>query len=506
MKLKKYIAIAFMGFTILSCNNFEDINRNSDSANKVNSSLLATGAIMGIIKPSVGAGFVDSQFIPKYMGWGEGSRASQYNDFGRDNFGGYTLLKDYRLMAELSDEQNKDAYEALALLLETYRLYNYTISVGDIPFKEILKGKEGVLTPKYDAQKDVFVGLLANLDRAYELFTKAKPFAGDPIFNGNVEKWAKITTAFQLRILINLSKKESDTDLNVKEKFNSIYKNGALMQSNADNFQLLFSDKAGQIYPFHNSRNKHSTYPMLSSTLMDLLKEHEDYRLFYYASPSKAKIDSGKDASQWDAYTGVDVSSPIEDIKTVFTSNDFCGLNKRYVDYISGEPYIIMGYAEQNFILAEASLRGWIAENPSVFYKKGIRASMEAIGGNTPDDVIYHYGRKITEEVIQTLLGRKSIQLDGTFEQNLKKVLEQKYIAAFMQLPYQPYYDYRRTGYPVLPINTVTNQNFKEPTKIPVRWLYPDAEYSYNKENVEEAVKKQYDGVDEVNKLMWLLK
>ena len=36
--------------------------------------------------------------------------------------------------------------------------------------------------------------------------------------------------------------------------------------------------------------------------------------------------------------------------------------------------------------------------------------------------------------------------------------------------------------------------------------MYPANEYSYNKENVEEAVKRQYDGNDEVNQLMWILK
>lgn len=506
MELKKYIAITFIGLTCVSCGNFEEINTNQDSATKVNSSLLATGAIMGIMKPTYGGGFTDSQFLPKYLGWGEGAGVNQYNDLGRDNFEGYVNLKNYRLMAELANEQDKKAYEALALLLETYRLYNYTISVGDIPFTDILKGKEGVLTPKYDTQKDVFIGLLKNLDRSYELFSQAKNFDGDPIFKGDVSKWIKITTALELRVLINLSKKEADTDLNIKSKFNEVYKRGCLMESNSDNLQLVFSDKAGQIYPFHNSVNKHCAYPVLSETLLSLLKKHQDYRLFYYASPSKAKLDSGLECSDWEAYPGVDVSASVEEIQKKFVSHNYCALNKRYVDYISGEPYIVMGYAEQNFILAEAALRGWISEDPTKFYLKAIKASMEFISNYTPDEEIYHQGRKITSDVIQEFINKESIKLDGSFEDNLKQILEQKYVASFMQLPYQSYYDYRRTGYPILPINPETNRNFNEPTKIPVRWLYPDSEFSYNKANVEEAIRRQYEGIDEVNKLMWILK
>ena len=75
-----------------------------------------------------------------------------------------------------------------------------------------------------------------------------------------------------------------------------------------------------------------------------------------------------------------------------------------------------------------------------------------------------------------------------------------------MQTPYLSYYDYRRTGFPDFPINPETNMNFKEPDKIPVRWLYPEVEYSYNKENVQNALDSQYGGLDEVNEVMWMLK
>jgi len=39
-----------------------------------------------------------------------------------------------------------------------------------------------------------------------------------------------------------------------------------------------------------------------------------------------------------------------------------------------------------------------------------------------------------------------------------------------------------------------------------MRYLYPGSESTYNNENLVEALNRQYDGYDEVNKLMWLLK
>lgn len=505
MKLK-YLVYVGISMILISCNKFEEINTNTDSATKVNSSLLATGAIMGIMKPEVSEGFIRNQFLTKYLSFGSAVNGEIYNEFGREKFSGYTALKDYRLMAELAPESSKKAYQALALFLESYRIYNYTINVGDIPYSEAIQGKEGGLAPKYDTQKEVILSILSNLEKADSLFAEAENFDGDPIYNGDVLQWRKINTALYLRVLIGLSKKEEDPDLNIKNRLQSILGKETLMQSNDDNLQLIFSDKAGQIYPFHNSINKAYLYPILSSTLIDILKKHQDYRLFYYGSPSKAMLGSGYEKDDWHSYPGVDISLPFEEVKNLFSQEKHTSLNKRYTHLISGEPFIIFGYAEQNFILAEIALRGWIEKDPELFYKKAIYASLEFIAINTPDEEQFHQGKKITNDYITDFVTRASLQLNGDFATNLERIMEQKYVASFMQLAYQPYYDYRRTGYPVFPINPETNLNFREPTKIPVRWLYPDSEFSYNKQNVEDAIERQYGGIDEVNQVMWMLK
>ena len=85
--------------------------------------------------------------------------------------------------------------------------------------------------------------VLSNMERAYELFSSAKDFDGDPILGGRISKWKKATTAFQLKVLMHLSKKESDVDLNVKERFARIVALGSLMESNDDNLQMKYADE-----------------------------------------------------------------------------------------------------------------------------------------------------------------------------------------------------------------------------------------------------------------------
>ena len=516
MKYTKYLVGLLAGITLFSCENFEDINTNPDSITKVSPKLLATGAIAGIMKPSNGKNFVYNQMTCKYIGWSEALEGSQYNEFGREGFGGYTSLTNYKLMADLAEqdavmtEGKKNAYKGLALFLKAYQLFGNTLNVGDIPYEGILEGKEGHLTVAYNTQEDVFKFLINDLDKAHEYFVSAgsAAFDGDLIFGGKAEQWDRITNALELRVLINLSKKANVASLNVKTKFAEVMSRNRLLRSNADNLQLTFSSKEGQIYPFNESLHSYKQYVMISGLVIDALKANKDYRLFYYANPAEGKINAGLKEEDWDAYVGIDPSDPIDDLKVIAnTTKDFCPFNNRYNSYEPGEPLIRIGYAEQNFILAEAALRGWITTGTaSEYYKKGMEASMKFVADNTPDKQTFHHGRKMTDEIITATLAQPELQLTGEFESDLKKIITQKYVANFMQASYQPYYDYRRTGYPEFPINPITNRNTNEPTKMPVRWLYPSSEYDYNRANVDAAVQRQFAGSDEVNKLMWILK
>lgn len=96
---------------------------------------------------------------------------------------------------------------------------------------------------------------------------------------------------------------------------------------------------------------------------------------------------------------------------------------------------------------------------------------------------------------------------DAAFNESngLSQIMTQKLIGSFLQLKFNSYYDYRRTGYPVIPIDPQTNMN-EVKTQLPIRWMYPDAEYSHNRENIEEAIQRQFGGSDTPNGVMWLLK
>ena len=82
--------------------------------------------------------------------------------------------------------------------------------------------------------------------------------------------------------------------------------------------------------------------------------------------------------------------------------------------------------------------------------------------------------------------------------------MDQKYIASYLQIPLDAFFNNRRSGLPVLPINPESNQNVPSDI-LPKRWMYPQGELDYNTENVKEAITRQYSS-DDANETMWILK
>lgn len=507
MKFKN-ILMACIALTTLfpSCDNFDELNTNPDSTTKVTSSMLATGLIMKIMSPGSGKDFLNYNMLDKHIAWGEsGIQEMQYGKLGRHGFSGYPALIDCLKMVEIADEASKPAYEGFAHFFKAWRIYYITMRLGDVPYSEALKGEsDAYFTPKYDTQKEVFTHILNDLEKSYNFFSNATTtLDGDIIFDGDIEQWKKVVTAFQLKVLMSLSKKTGDADIDVRGRFAKVVREGSLMTSNDDNLKLVFTAKEGQRYPFYKNETNQIGYPMISCTLIDNLKKLNDYRLFYYCAPSKAKKDINP--SEYDAYMSINPSNESSVIIRQKGAGEYCGLNARYTERPEGEPSNRLGYGEQQLILAEAAVRGWISGDASAYYKEGIRANMKFVANATPDDVNYHHGRSITDEYIESYLVQPQVQLTDNIEKNVEAIILQRYLSCFMQYPWDSYFDYRRTGYPDILINPETCLN-EVKTQIAQRWRYSEDEYNVNNTSVNEAVERQFGASGDINNgLMWIL-
>jgi hypothetical protein len=162
-----------------------------------------------------------------------------------------------------------------------------------------------------------------------------------------------------------------------------------------------------------------------------------------------------------------------------------------------------MTYAEQQLILAEARILGWITTaTAQEYYEQGVKA---ALGHFLTVNSAYAHTMTINQAYIDGYLtGEAAFKTEQTDQ--LKQIWMQRYLLNFMQDAQYSYFEYRRTSYPEFPINPATSLNENNPNGLPMRWLYPSSETNYNRENLIEALDRQYDGYDEINKIMWLLK
>ncbi|MBI9064399.1 MAG: SusD/RagB family nutrient-binding outer membrane lipoprotein [Marinilabiliaceae bacterium] len=503
--MKKYLnilSVIIIGLSLVNCTSqFDELAKNPNKAEEVIPSLLFTGITLNL-QSSGGKPFFYSQMVGKQIVWTETIEGYQYYEFGRAGFYNYSVLRNVQKMVDEAERTGEDAYYGLAHFFRAWFFYDLTITFGDVPYHDAMQGETGqIYAPVYDTQEEVFAGVLDEQEKANEVLMNTDGLiTGDVVYGNDVAKWRKAVNTFALRVLMTLSSKESNATLKVKERFNAIISDPVkypVMESIEDNLMFFYTDKSGERYPFYN--HSYQQYPHLGESFVNMLKEKQDRRLFYYAQPTGESISNGIAANSYDAYAGGDGTLPLDDLQQLEVDKKMSRIHSRYYEDPENEPYVVIGYTEQELIIAEAAWRGWITNDAATHYNKGITASMkfyEQYGES-------YEGAEITDQYISTYMESPRVKYDAA--NGLEQIITQKYIATFLQNNWLQYYENRRTGFPEFKIDPNTSMNTGYEDQIPVRWMYPQSETDANKENVEEAIKRQY-GEDNVNAKMWLLK
>lgn len=294
--------------------------------------------------------------------------------------------------------------------------------------------KDGVFYPKYDDQKSVYKGVLSELALANTELSKFNTsVSGDIIYNGDLLKWRKLINSYRLRILMDLSKRADDSDLNVKQSFADIVNNPSqnpIMEGSADSGALPFYNLVNNRYPYFNNNDLKTAYYMEQS-FVDKLKKFKDPRLFKMAEKKTSTVGVMPD-DPFSYYDGLYGSEDLGKNSTDASNGLASRINPRYFDDPINEPTLLMGYAELQFILAEAAVRGWIGGNANAYYTKGISASMDFYKIGSADAAAY--------------LAQSTIALKPNSE--IEQIMDQKHIALFFNTGWRIFYDQRRTGFP----------------------------------------------------------
>ncbi|OGX92230.1 SusD/RagB family nutrient-binding outer membrane lipoprotein [Hymenobacter coccineus] len=508
-----------------SCNKtLDELTLNENKPNSVPASLLFTGVLNDAYEgPNGSAEVWDQYYLNNYDYYGN----NRY-DFGSGT-AYYTTLKNVGLMEQQALAAGSPAvnpYEALGNFFRAYLFTRMSLQMGDVPQSQALLGLEG-LTPAYDPQKAVFVQSFkwlesANADLTTLIAGGTTTVAGDIYFGGDLRKWQRAVNTLRVRLLLNLSKKNGDADLNVAGQFASIVGNATkypLMTSSADNMQYTYVAATNNFYP-NNNRNfgQDGSRKNMAATYVGLLTTLQDPRVYATCEPARDLVDNQKQsATALSSFVGAD---PGLDLGVMYVNaglQKYSFLNRyRYFRTLVGEPTIQLGYPELAFNIAEGINRGWLAEGSAeTYYTAGIQASMASYGLPTSGTYTAYFYRPGSTDVtatanydtysipvsFATYYAQPSVKY-APGAPGLTRILQQKYLALFRHSGLEAYYNYRRTGVPTFTTGPGTGNG----GRIAQRFQYPTSERTANTANYQAALASQYGGNDDINGVMYLLK
>lgn len=363
-------------------------------------------------------------------------------------------------------------YAGIAKIIKAW-LYQHIVDMwGDVPYSEANLGVNN-RTPKYDDDATIYPKLITLIDQGIADLNAASsalsPTTNETIFGGNRTRWIKFANTLKMRIYLHYS--EINPSL-ASSGINGIINSGApVIASNIENFQMAFVDAANAQNPIHQFEARRLSQFFPNSFLVNMMNAKLDPRRPFYftpfpytATPTPASPYVGATPGQPQSINFSRMHTylrggPLKNALVTNTAGAVTDATANHTAYTGAAPIKMLTFAEYNFIRAEASLRFGSPGSAQAFFQAGITASMQDAGVAMADITSYlvAYGT-----------------LTGTTAQQLRQIIEEKYVANY-GVALEPYNDWRRTGYPVLAPVAGAATPF-----IPTIFYYPLSEVNSN--------------------------
>ncbi len=378
---------------------------------------------------------------------------------------------------------------AVALILQVQAMSRVTDYYGPIPYSKV---GQGATTP-YDSQQAVYNTFFAQLDTAVnnlQAYITANPglmpFAKfDMVYGGSYPEWVKYANSLRLRLAMHIVNIDPATAK--AQALKAITNSGGLIAANADNATI-----SG--YGYHNPVwwiGTSWTDLACGAALTSYLNGYNDPRTSKYcaAATSPASI-----AGQ---YVGIRAGTPVggKPMYNGYSTPNFSVLQEY-------TPMVLMNAAEVWFLRSEAALRGWTTESAQTDYETGISTSMAQWGapiGSYLSDKTSTEADYVDPLTPSSGVPNASIKAVSTItiawdnsatnEQNLERIITQKWLAMYPFGGWEAWTEYRRTGYPRLFPVVVNNSGGTISTALQIRRIqYPSSEYTSNPSGVQGGV------------------
>lgn len=383
-----------------------------------------------------------------------------------------------------SERENQPEAAAIADIAKVAVMHRVTDTYGPIPYTNLASNE---MTRPYDAQSKVYAAFFEELEAAIDLLygfsggsTSTAVLANfDDVLGGNVANWIRFANTLRLRLAMRVA--YADPQLaRTQAEAAAAHPMGFITST----VQLNKPATGAWEYPMYKIQYDFGD-SAAGATILAYMNGYNDPRRAYYFTRNA-------DGDYHGVRSGIDLSQ---------TSNsEYTGSNATLSKFncTNNDPIVWAKPAEAYFLLAEGALRGWnMGGDAQSFYEQGIAQSFATEGAGSADGYISDSGStpapftdKVNSANSATAPSNITIAWNSgaTFEQNLERIITQKYIAIFPD-GQEAWSEFRRTGYPkVFPVVYNGNQG-QVSTSTQIRRLdFPSSEYSTNGANVQAAV------------------
>ena len=509
MKTFKYIIVWMSALAAISCSHFEDMNQDPYKTNTAPPSWIATSILRGAFRfhnPVPKEFFQGSNQTNKLvcrLATSENIVQYYYSYSPYGSFDSFQNLTDLALMSQFAEgSRQEQSFKGLEYFMKAWYGLRMTLAMGDIPYSEAGRAREGITRPKYDKQAEVFAAIIEDFGKAAEAFSKGAAFEGDILLGGDPAKWEKFANAMQLKVIQTIGKKATAEQ---KARFASIVSGGKLLQGKEDDVTLVYTTETNATFPFFDGTSERLGLG-ISKLCADALIALKDRRLFYFADPAPVKLNAGIPENDFAAYVGAPTEEAAERLSVNAAAGEYSFVNERYTKFRDGDPMLIFTYAEQCFILAEAMEEGWVTGSAQTQYENGVKAILARYRDLTNKNKDYLHGMAIDDAYISSYFsGEAAYKTAGSKTDRLRQVWTQRWLIDYFSGRDDYYWQFLRTGWPEYPLNPATCMNPEDKNTWPKRWMYPTSEKTTNPENYQKAIDEQFGGHDSVIKLPWWL-
>ena len=373
-------------------------------------------------------------------------------------------IKEMHQVAQAAQDVN---YQAIALTLNAWTYSLLTDAFGDVPMEEASRGDEKLFRPAFNTQQEVYTKILGDLEQANSLFDtrKAMVYGTDILYGNNVGNWQRFCNSLRLRLLLRVSKRP---EMDAFTKMAAIIQDPAkhpVFTKNEEAAILKISGITPSVSPWGRAID-FTTGRAAGEFFLRNLNDFNDPRRAKFAT--QARTSSGTASI---GYRGI--PSAYAGGESQF---DYLPSNLNIALVTAPMISVLLPYAEVEFIKAELAQQGRISADAKTHYEKGVKAAIEQWGAALPAD---YFANPL-----------------AAYDGSLERILLQKYYALFF-VDYQQWFEYRRTGLPVLP----KGQDLLNEGRMPVRCPYPTTVQSTNTANYNQAVERM--GGDNIKTRVW---